>query len=90
MSGAHHVGTGENAHGWADALGECEGLEVRFPRPLEPHAAALMKTLGVRIIIDPHASAWCCTIPSGVPGLTRTERRRLGLPVWDPIARTFA
>lgn len=31
----------------------CEGIEVWFPAPLSPEAAALMKTLGVVVHVNP-------------------------------------
>lgn len=63
------------------------GLEVRFHPDLPEHSQRLMATLGVRVLFDERAPSACCFRPSGARGLTRTERRAWGLPVWDAPTR---
>lgn len=56
---AHGVGTGANAHGWADAIGELVDermpLEFVFAAEPEPWRRALIERLGVSVVVDAHA-----------------------------------
>lgn len=58
MAGAHGVGSGANAHLWADAIVELidgAGEQVVWRPDFEPprHTLALMRTLGVRVEVVP-------------------------------------
>ena len=57
---AHAVGTGENAHPWADALQRLvddagRPLEIRVPEALPAENTRLMESLGVTVIVDANA-----------------------------------
>jgi hypothetical protein len=60
---AHAVGSGEDAHAWADALGDVEGVEVKFRHEIPEHSRALLASLGATYVID--ARAPVCVTPCG-------------------------
>lgn len=65
---AHGVGTGENAHEWADALARIvddAGQELVYRPESEPHPATrrLMDSLGVRIEVGPVRTVVKCGAP---------------------------